>query len=578
EYYDYKLISTRKMDDFEVYDIELIPRSKVIPLLKGKISIAERSYAVMNVEVRPNEAFSQPFIDTKESKYLQSFRLFENRYWLPANYRFEGTFKFVLMGITIPVLSVDLDVVIYDYKLNPVFADTIQNMKALTVDSAATKYDSTFWQANDVLPLTAEQDSAYSTLDSTQTLDKKFAPSGTVMTVVALAGSPFFLFDAWFTRVEGYHLGISRSIDDVFDDVDLRVGAGYGFSDRRWKYHTGATLHFGEKQSSYTASGFANFRLSQKMFSLSVDAYDKLVYFPEPQLPGLFFNTFTALILKDDSQDYYRSIGSTVTLIYALNGTTNFTMRGLSERQLSVFQTTNYSWLKKHTSFAAQPSIIDGRMNAVQLSFFHANTGFFGIAKEGYRLSGTVEHSASVLGGAFDFTTVTGKARMKVATYLKDEMPFPPSVSVQLSGGTSFGNVPPQRYFELYSKFELLAGYGVLRALPRRQCYGDSYLALTVDHNFRRLLFAPFGIQSLMESNLELIVEANVARSWLSSRALRIPLFSVKDSQGWYYETSVGISNIFDLVRFDVTRRFSSPSDWAVSLTVSEFIAGFFAR
>ncbi|MFA6469764.1 MAG: DUF5686 family protein [Bacteroidota bacterium] len=578
EYYDYKLLSTRKMDDFDVYEIELIPRSTVIPLLKGKISIAERSYAVMNVEVRPNEAYSQPFIDTKESKYLQSFTLFENRFWLPANYRFEGKFKLVVMGISFPILSVDLDVVIFDYRINPVFADTIRAMKAFTVDSSSTKYDSTFWQTNDVLPLTEEQDSAYATLDSTQTLEKKFAPSGTVVTVAGLAGSPFLLFDAWFTRVEGYHLGISRSFDNIVDDLDVRGGAGYGFSDRRWKYHAGVTLRFGEKQSSFTSSGFANFNMNRKTFSFSIDAYDKLVYIPEPLLPGLFFNTFTALLLKDDSQDYYRTIGSTIALTYAFNGTTNFTIKTLSEQQLSVYQTTNFSWLQKTKAYAAQPSIINGRMNAVQFSFSHANTALLSLAKEGYMLSGTVEHSARVLGGAFDFSTVTGKAKMKVATYLKEEMPFPPSMSIQLSGGTSLGKIPPQRYFELYSKFELMAGFGVLRALQRRQFYGDSYLALTVDHNFRRMLFSPLGIRSLMESNLELIVEANIARSWLSSRALRTPLFPSTDSNGWYTEASIGISNIADLFRIDVTRRFSPPGSWAVTLTVSEFITGFFAR
>nr|MBP9212505.1 hypothetical protein [Bacteroidota bacterium] len=83
---------------------------------------------------------------------------------------------------------------------------------------------------------------------------------------------------------------------------------------------------------------------------------------------------------------------------------------------------------------------------------------------------------------------------------------------------------------------------------------------------------------ALMESNLELIVEANAARSWLSSRALRTPLFPAKDSNGWYYEASIGFTNIADLFRFDVTRRFSSPGGWAFTMTASEFLSGMIAQ
>lgn len=78
-----------------------------------------------------------------------------------------------------------------------------------------------------------------------------------------------------------------------------------------------------------------------------------------------------------------------------------------------------------------------------------------------------------------------------------------------------------------------------------------------------------------MESNLELIIEANAARSWFSGKELHIPLFPARDSHGWYYEASIGTSNIVDLFRFDITRRFSSPVGWAYSLTISDFIMGF---
>ena len=573
-YYEYKLLSTRKMDDFDVYSIELIPKSKIVPLFKGIISIAERSYSVMEVDVKPNEAMSQPFVDLREARHRQTFLLFDNKFWLPNNYRFDGTFKISVMGITFPVFKMERDVVIYNYTINPEFADTIRLMNQFTIDSSVTKFDSTFWKENDVLPLTAEQDTAYKILDSTQTLDKKFAPKGFAASFLNASGSTLGVADLWFNRVEGLHLGASKSFSNVFENIDLRVGVGYGLSDKQWKYEAGTTFNFGGNQSSSTSSGFANISLKRQIFSLSFDLYDKQYHFPSPTLPGLFLNSFNALFSKNDAEDYYRSVGGTVELQFTMSGTTRFEFGLQSERQLSLYQTTNYSFVYRNKLYAYQPSIINGRMNSLKLSYWYSSTAIFGFAKNAFSSSGIVEHSASVIGGAFDFTKMSLKARGKIATFKTEELVFPPALGFQISGGTTFGNLPPQRYFELYAKFEAFAGYGMLKGLSRREFYGDRFIAITVDHNFRRVLFAPLNIQWLMESNLEMIVEVNAAQSWFSGNELRTPLFPSHDSHGWYYEASIGVSNILDVFRFDVTRRFSSPGGWVFTLSVSDFIMG----
>jgi Family of unknown function (DUF5686)/CarboxypepD_reg-like domain len=90
DFYDYKLHSTRKMDNFDVYEIEVIPKSHIDPLFKGTIAIAERSYAVIEADLEPNEAYEQPFFHFLKLHYKQSFRLFNNTVWLPVHYRSEG--------------------------------------------------------------------------------------------------------------------------------------------------------------------------------------------------------------------------------------------------------------------------------------------------------------------------------------------------------------------------------------------------------------------------------------------------------------------------------------------------------
>ena len=243
DYYDYKLRSTRRMDDFDVYEIEVIPKSRINPLFKGIIAIAERSYAVIEADLEPNEAYEQPFIHFSKSHYKQSFRLFNNTVWLPVHYRFEANLEVQIMGIKIPPIGLERDVVIYDYRVNPELPDSIRNISKTAFDSSAKKIDSTFWATHDVLPLTAEQDSAYHKLDSTQTLEKQLAPSGAMMSLMNLMSTGVFSYlDLTFNRVEAWHLGISKTADSLTNDLGVRGGAAYGTADERWKWHAGATL------------------------------------------------------------------------------------------------------------------------------------------------------------------------------------------------------------------------------------------------------------------------------------------------------------------------------------------------
>jgi hypothetical protein len=578
EYYDYQLISTRDMDDFEVYTIRVTPRSKIVPLFKGKISIAERSYAVMEVDVTPNEAYTQVFVKMNRSRYRQTFQLFDTKFWLPSNFRFDASLTISLAGIKLPAFGIERDVVIYDYRINPDFADTIKQMNKFTLDSSTTVYDTTFWSENDVLPLTQEQDSAYILLDSTQTLDKRFAPQGAGIKALEIFASTAGIAEVWYNRVEGLHLGADHTFKEVLPDLDLRGNAGYGFSDKEWKYGAGATFRFGKEQRSAANSGIMNLLSKKKQFTLTLDLYDKHRFFPEPLVPGLLLNSLSALFEKEDIHDYFRAAGGSSSLEYIVDAHSDAVLTVLSEYHSSVFQHTDFAVINTKKQFAFQPSILDGRMNSIIGSINYASTGMIAITNDALLVSAKAEYSSANIGSDFDFLQISGKVRGKIATMLRDESVFPPTFGFQIAGSTVAGHLPPQRYSELYSRFETFAGYGSLKGLKRRQFYGDRYISFTVDHNFRRILFVPLGIQWLLESNLDLIVEANAARSWLTGSAIRIPLFPVRDSGGWYYETSIGISNILDLFRVDVTRRLSSPTDWVVSLTVADLLTGFFGQ
>ena len=134
-FYDYKLLRTRSMDGMDVYDIDVIPRSRVRPLFRGRISIAERSYAVINVDFEPNEAFSIPFLKNVSFHYLQQFRLYENRFWMPVDYRVRGKADVNLIGFALLKFSFARYVVMSDYRNQPGFCR--QHRTAAAVDGSA---------------------------------------------------------------------------------------------------------------------------------------------------------------------------------------------------------------------------------------------------------------------------------------------------------------------------------------------------------------------------------------------------------------------------------------------------------
>ena len=157
DYYDFKLERTRRRTGSDIYDIKMIPKTRLVPLFHGIISIAEGSYAVAGISVSPNEAFVIPFVSELKLSYAQQFSLFENEYWMPVDIRINGFFQLGLAGLKFPGIGIESISSIYDCKINPVIPDSIFKKPRRVVLKEANQYDSTFWHQREVLPLTQEE-------------------------------------------------------------------------------------------------------------------------------------------------------------------------------------------------------------------------------------------------------------------------------------------------------------------------------------------------------------------------------------------------------------------------------------
>lgn len=544
EYYDYKLLSTARVSGLEVYRIAMSPKTRLRPLFKGTITIADGTFAVMGVDLEPNEALAFPFTKDIVLRYRQEFALYDSIFWMPTNVRITGGVSVSFIGMSMPRIGIDIASTLTDYAINITIPDSIRQKPRLSVDSSAVVYDSTFWSENEVLPLTNEEATAYRTLDSTQTLAKQFAPRGPLVTMGSGSGLGFLkYFDGRFNRVEAVFLGGKIDIDSATSFLDLHARAGIGFGDKRFKGEVGATLY----------------PISTRKVGVHAEVYRRLDLISDGGFYGPLHNSLTGLLYKNDYSDYFLTNGWRISVIGKPIKMVRSELSYINEQHSTLFAVTDYSLFNRNATYRPNPPIADGMMRSLRLDvrLGEPRVAFDLIIPDAVDVS--VEHSTpSFLKSDFRFTRYSGTLTYSVETFGKD-MFFAPVLRIRLTGGGGSGTLPPQRNFIVESRSSGFAPFGVLRGAREREFSGDRFAMLAVEHNFRSLPFLALNIPFLYRNNIEMIIHGAAAQSW----------GGLTTTRGWYYEAGIGISRIFDVFRMDLSYRFNDPARFYFTIAVA---------
>ncbi|MFN0159304.1 MAG: DUF5686 family protein [Bacteroidota bacterium] len=550
DHYDYKLLSTRTAHRSEMYEIELIPLSATVPCFTGTISIADGSFALVGVDVEPNQAFLLPFVKEKSIRYRQQFSQYDGSYWLPADIRVDAHFTLGIVGFSFPAIGFTQTSVVTEYSINTPIPDSIFRKPLLVVDSSATTFDSTFWASPTALPLTTEEQTAYATLDSTQTLEAQFRPGGFAMTLGSADGTgvnALSLLDVSFNRIEGAHLGLHGTFDELSEYFTLRGGFAYGFSDKKTKYSIGAEI----------------FPLGNKLFGVGGDFYRLVQPFPEQGYYGNVANSISSLLDKNDYRDYYRTEGWSATLSSSPSRDVKAALSFVHEKHSTAEQTTDYSLFRKSRPYRPNPAAGEGNLRSLRLDFGFGRSGeaLDIITRNGVDFS--MEYSSpDFASSSFNFLRYHVVGTLVFPTFAQRFL-FSPSVRVRLAAGAATGTLPPQRLFSIESASSVYAPFGVMKAMDVKEFGGTSYTAINIEHNFRSLPFLALGIPFLYENNIEFIVHGGIAKSWNNG-----PL-QVNTTDRVYSDMGFGISRIFDLLRCDFTWRLSTPGNFRFTLSVA---------
>lgn len=549
EYYSFKLEQTRREGEAEFYTIRMTPLSRVTPLFSGHLTVAGDRYALVAVDVRPNEAYRLPFVRDINLRYAQQFALLDTSFWMPVDIRLNGSAKVSFAGITIPPITFQQVSSIYDYRLNVPIPDSLAHKPRRIEPKEAETFDSTFWAQRDVLPLTGEEQRAYATLDSTQTLDVQFRPTGAVMTLSTLNASGLRYLDLRFNRAEGLFLGAEADIDSVTDWLRIATKAGYGFSDRR-------------RKAAFTVEAFLT---PNRTLGVGTEIYADIASFPDEG----FYNSLTvavsSLLYKIDQKDYYYRDGGALFVTVRPLGFLRLQGFYRTERHQSATVRTDFSLFSRNSHYRPNPPVREGSLKSLELRLRAGPDPIpLGLVSQTF-VEVNVEHSDASRAGDFSFTRGQINAEFSIPTLLKRNL-FPPTLLGRISAGVSGGSLPPQRVFMIDGRSVGYGAFGLLKASHHREFGGEGYVLLALEHNFRSIPFLALNIPFLYENNIELLVHGAVARTW-SGAGTVLPTGTT--TRRWYFEGGVGIGKIFGLLRVDLTRRLYDPAGFFLTVGVS---------
>ncbi|MFC1629482.1 DUF5686 family protein [Gemmatimonadota bacterium] len=576
-WYEYEIEEVNLQDGREIYRIAMEPRNRLIPLLRGTVDIADSTWALVGIDLEPAEEIVFPFVNDLLVRWKQSFRLQEG-FWLPNDIRIEGGVEVGLGPIKIPRIGFSQTSVIYDYDVNTVIQDSIFTREESVVQlPSASVVDSTFWEENEVLPMTIEEEYAYTTLDSTETLEVLFAPPGWEMDAGSdelvlrgsvgggdLVGSLLGVLDTRFNRVEGYVLGVRASRDSILGRFEIDAGAGYAFSTDRWNWQATISTRFGTRPRGPNQPG-------SRGVGISMSFSDGVARSPSAGFYPVLLNTLSTTFFQDDYYDYHASRGWRLDVnpvdrsalgidlhltrakhrsLDAMKGWSISNRDGIPRPNPPVTiegaDWTRYGGMLRIGRPESAASVSPGRGILIGVERGEASGG-----------------DPSIPSRQRIFTRADGVLSFSFLTFTTRYL-FSPMMVVRFGGGVSDGSLPR----ELWGGPENALGYysplGTLRGADHRELAGTDYVVLTAEHNFRSQPFQLLGFRWLYEQGIELYAHAGIAQSW--RHGVKVP------QEHPYREVGFGIGRIAELFRLDLTHRLSGPAGWYLTLTLTTFL------
>ena len=580
KHYRFHLIGQHYLDDQVVFNISVEPKNKLQAAFVGRIAVLDEDFALLEVELAPSRATTTsaiplPLIEYMDFAYQQQFRGFAGGVWLPVDFRASMAVKISMVGLHVPAIKYNVVTRLSDYQVNVDMPDTLYaSEEVLRVDSLAVAQDSSFARLADKVPLSAREQAAYATIDSTMQPHHAFRPTGFLARLLvkdqaeqteeetkkqtepaqerakssrwlgSIELKPVLRYD----RVGGAHLGLEGN-RGLGGGLEARVGAGYNVGLERWSYRG----RVGWQRTAGTA----------------VLEYGRG---PVPRIPSdsypLLLNSGQFLLGLDDYFDYYWNERLRGRLHLSLPSQVGLAVGFNHEEHSSLQETSSFSLLNRDWRPRPNPAIEEGRLRSVEASLEWGRPYQpFGMTAN-RRVAVGVEHSSAGLGSDFSFTRLRLALDGHFKTFLRRRI-TPNALDVRVVAGYSIGDVPVQRFGALEASMGFFSPFGTFRTVRGHPYEGQHYAALYWEHNFKTTPFELLGLWDWAMRGAGLVVHGASGRTWIDPEQRAKLGYDPRYEASFHHEAGVSLM-LYHLLRFDFTRRLDQPG-WSVGLSLVRF-------
>lgn len=530
-YYYYRILDSLAIDNRPVYKILVTPDDSLDPGFTGALFITADTYDLLKVELGVNAAADKNGI-TDSVRIFQQFAAYGNEgIMMPVDYRLD--IKINLLGII--KIGFDANTVLSEYALNVPINDGFFDKAVISVKTDADKKDSLYWNSIQMIPATAEEETAYREIDSTENAPKTFWETNSILDDRWALGKHYSITAPVgtysFNRVAGHSFNVSVAANNILDNrLNTEFHTGYGLQDKRWKGLASAEYKMGEYRTS----------------SVSFRAFRQLLpVLDDGNYSNDWFGALLTLCSKTETNHYYYSDGFSVKLesevlpvLRLLAGFSNATDR-------SAKKNTDYSFFRKNVPYKANDAINPMRRNELSLGFQidfrdYVEDGLYRRrirADKGFMIfSADYIISDKGLGSERDYQISKTKLYGYIPGFGETGLNF------TLDGFYANKGLPWQRMNALQGSGDGIIGDQSFRTFWFNQYFGDRSAEMHLNYNFSDSWLRVTGISFLKSLGIGLNTFVNAA---LLSTSAESREFSVKQSKEFLhpiYEAGFGVS------------------------------------
>ncbi|MFA6541628.1 MAG: DUF5686 family protein, partial [Bacteroidota bacterium] len=589
DYYDFRLVNSKVAGKDVSHTIEIIPKSSVEPLLKGKIIIDDATSTVIGADVESSDGWSLPMVKGFSMKIQQAYADY-NGFWIPQYSEVELSGELSALGGLLALDKMEISEVFSasTCKVNGTLPDSVKNARrskygGYTSDTTKPvvkklqRYRKTKREPNPAfqeyepaaappeisssamdtmrpLPLTMKEKTAFRELDSSKTLEKIMQPKGALGALSSsdttesvfgkIAGALISYGIVQNNRVEGITIGAHFDVDKMTDDFYYNGSSAYAFGADRIEWKIGGGYNLGDDH----------------LDRVDVNVWNSIEPWQASRFISKTVNTGLFTLTGKDYFNYYRSSGFSVGIHKYFTDSLFVKLYYSYDHQQSVTHTTYASLFSTNR---INPAILNGKDNSLQFQFGFEPLSVLPIGFPNpftVRVTGVVSHPS--LGSDFNYQKLTVSGNMRIKSFYST-MFVAPYLLLTFEGGIVAGTDYGIQHLRVPSgALSFYAPAGVLKGKQSYDLAGNKFAAVQIEHNWQTLPFSLIGFKRIEETGLQVLTGASAANLWNTSPYL------VKQ-QGWkpYWEAYIGLANIFDLLRMDVVHTSSQLNVVRVSIS-----------